>query len=532
TEENLQRVSELMQEIEPRLRSLRRQAKRMEEQEKIANEYASVVKQYYGHQYFLLSKELAAVSEKFSGKEKAIQNLETEIASFQKVLEKEEQQSDKSNNFLDEMDKKYMVLEEKKLQLLEKLAEIKGKLKAGLPVNNNFSEFRQKFEAIIDGLRPDNIDEIKQKLKELVGDFGEDKNEELLNQKKSFDAELEVVAKEIQEHLSARNRLLTEEKQKKSFLTEEEKKYRNKLMDLNQVKEEFTQIMVEKARVETRFESMIQTSKEAMGIAVTEADIVENVPADLSEQVAKLKKQLDIIGGIDEATLQEYRETEERYNYLSSQHEDMTKAVIDLKTVIQELDQVIKTQFNEAFDRISDKFSEYFRILFNGGKAQMTIQRSPSESVEEEAMEEIVEEEMGDIQVGVDGVRRKKPQMEISGIEIKATPPGKKLATIAALSGGERALTAIALLCAMLAAYPSPFVVLDEVDAALDEANSIRLGKILGTLSHQTQFITITHNRETMRQAHTLYGVTMNDEGVSKILSLKLEQAEKVAPQV
>jgi len=108
---------------------------------------------------------------------------------------------------------------------------------------------------------------------------------------------------------------------------------------------------------------------------------------------------------------------------------------------------------------------------------------------------------------------------------LRATPPGKKLAGIAALSGGERALTSIALLSALLATFPSPFVVLDEVDAALDEANSIRFGKILGTLSHKTQFITITHNRETMRQSHTLYGVTMGDDGVSKVLSLKLEQA-------
>jgi len=129
----------------------------------------------------------------------------------------------------------------------------------------------------------------------------------------------------------------------------------------------------------------------------------------------------------------------------------------------------------------------------------------------------------------VDGVRQKKAVSEIVGIEIKATPPGKKLASIAALSGGERALTAIALLCSMLACYPSPFVVLDEVDAALDEANSIRFAKILGTLAHQTQFITITHNRETMREAHTLYGVTMDDFGVSKILSLKLEKAEEIA---
>ena len=141
-------------------------------------------------------------------------------------------------------------------------------------------------------------------------------------------------------------------------------------------------------------------------------------------------------------------------------------------------------------------------------------------------MEEPDTEEVS--QAHIDRVKQKTSQQEIVGIEIKATPPGKKLATIAALSGGERALTAIALLCSMLAAYPSPFVVLDEVDAALDEANSIRFAKILGTLAHQTQFITITHNRETMRQAHTLYGVTMTQEGISKILSLKLEQAQEV----
>jgi chromosome segregation protein len=197
-----------------------------------------------------------------------------------------------------------------------------------------------------------------------------------------------------------------------------------------------------------------------------------------------------------------------------------------LRSVIEELDQIIKKQFDEAFEKISTKFVEYFRILFNGGKAQMTLLKSAPEA--EDGMEEIGDQEENK-EPSFDGVRKKKAAKEIVGIEIKATPPGKKLATIAALSGGERALTSIAMLCAMLAAYPSPFVVLDEVDAALDEANSIRFAKILGTLAHQTQFITITHNRETMRQAHTLYGVTMSDEGISKILSIKLEQAEKVS---
>jgi chromosome segregation protein len=117
----------------------------------------------------------------------------------------------------------------------------------------------------------------------------------------------------------------------------------------------------------------------------------------------------------------------------------------------------------------------------------------------------------------------------ITGVDIKATPPGKKLASIQALSGGERAMTSIALLCSLLSCFPSPFVVLDEVDAALDDANTIRFGQILGTLAHQTQFVTITHNRETMAQANVLYGVTMGDDGVSKLLSVKLDQAKQFA---
>jgi chromosome segregation protein len=119
--------------------------------------------------------------------------------------------------------------------------------------------------------------------------------------------------------------------------------------------------------------------------------------------------------------------------------------------------------------------------------------------------------------------------LPIVGVDIKATPPGKKLASLQALSGGERSLTSIALLCSLLTCFPSPFVVLDEVDAALDDANTIRFGQILGTLSHQTQFITITHNRETMAHAKSLYGVTMGDDSVSKLLSVKFEQATNYA---
>jgi chromosome segregation protein len=518
TEENLNSVSQLLNEIEPRLKSLRRQAKRMEERESLEKEYAELNRQFFGHQYYLLDKELSGIAAAFDERDSQIKKLEQEIGSFQTILEKEEVQTGKSNSFLDELDKKGRELEQKKLDVLEKLAEIKGKLK--VPVARDFSLFRRQFEEIIESLTPTNLAAVKLKLKELVADFGQSDNAELLKQKQGLDEQLENLVQEIHEHNNTREKLLAEEKQKKNFLTEEEKRYRAKSSELNRLKEDLTRVMVEKAKVETRLETMLLASKEAIGKAVEAADKLAEVPADLEHQIGKLKRQLELAGGMDEMTMNEYRETEERFNYLSTQSTDLAKAMEDLKVVIADLDEVIKKQFDEAFEKISTRFSEYFRVLFNGGRAQMTILR---EVVNDET--DLDDEDDAEAE---DAEPVHKGTKQIVGIEIKATPPGKKLATIAALSGGERALTAIALLCAMLAAYPSPFVVLDEVDAALDEANSIRFAKILGTLAHQTQFVTITHNRETMREAHTLYGVTMSDEGISKILSIKLEQAEKV----
>ncbi len=668
TEENLQRVSELTAEIEPRLRSLRRQAKRMEEREVVANELTALHLEYYGNQYYLLETNLNALKTQLELKDKSIQTMEAQINEFQGNLEKEEKQTKTNLSFTEELEKKISFLEAKRYKVQEELAEIRGKLKAQvvpgktdaeslnvekldyerqLDVMNqklkeldgqllgeqkqftdlkhsvdNFNkkieeaknskvdpdqlrrtleQFENEFTHTLEILDSENFAEIRQKLRQLVSKLAETRRNitlagpadlsglliskeetqtrlhklelnivehntlrqtyldtiesynsklnqikslmnddpekfksELFTQEEKLNASLNELVSQITDLRENLNKVSQQEKEKKTFLMEEEKKFRQISSDLSRLKDEHNQVLVDKARLETRLESLNKESEAALGTRTAELPQHKKpeVPADLINKIDKLKRQLELSGGIDETTLQEYRETEERYNYLTQQSEDLTKAVADLKTVIEELDQIIKTQFNEAYNKISEKFAEYFRILFNGGRAQMSLQRSVVKPEEgDDGLEETEPGEGVAVPAGVDGVRAKKPQTEISGIEIKATPPGKKLATIAALSGGERALTAIALLCAMLASYPSPFVVLDEVDAALDEANSIRFAKILGTLAHQTQFITITHNRETMRQAHTLYGVTMTDEGISKILSLKLEQAEKVAPQ-
>lgn len=306
---------------------------------------------------------------------------------------------------------------------------------------------------------------------------------------------------------------------------------------LSKVKDQESVINIEKAKHDTQMEALAEEVKRTLGEEGWKAlhhQKHENKTSDLDSKIARLKNQLETIGGMDELTLKEYQETESRYTNLSKQVEDLKQGMADLRQIIDELDEHIKTKFNESFHKINEKFEYYFRVLFNGGRAYLSILKNEEQQLELPADNDDNNDNDKEPQENLrpeEKVLQKyeKGASNITGIDIKATPPGKKLASIQALSGGERALTSIALLCSLLACFPSPFVVLDEVDAALDDANTIRFGQILGTLAHQTQFVTITHNRETMAQAHMLYGVTMGDDGISKLLSVKLEQAKQFA---
>lgn len=361
--------------------------------------------------------------------------------------------------------------------------------------------------------------------------------EELLSQEKKVNNDISAIASEIAELESSIREYHDREQNHKRQMIEEERQYRIKNDKLSELKDRLSAIQIEKAKIETQFEGVMAEARQALGLQLLQKiqeNPVESITSGLEEKISRLKHQLDMIGGIDEMTLQEYQETEQRYTYLNSQVEDLQKGIDDLKSVLEELDTHIKKRFKDSFDSINQQFENYFRILFNGGRAYLSPVKptkhqpqTEGEALEAEAQEVVKEAAVG-TQDALEAAGYDQTE-DIIGIDIKATPPGKKLASISALSGGERSLTSIALLCALLSCFPSPFVMLDEVDAALDEANTIRFAQILGTLASQTQFITVTHNRETMRQAHTLYGVTMGDDSISKVLSLKIEQAEGYA---
>ena len=187
----------------------------------------------------------------------------------------------------------------------------------------------------------------------------------------------------------------------------------------------------------------------------------------------------------------------EHYNDMKAQREDVEKALTDTESALEQLKETMLKQFNDGFEQINDNFTHTFRELFGGGRAEMRLDYT-------------------DCADPLD-----------AGIEIEASPPGKKLTKISLLSGGERAFTAIAILFAILKSRPMPFCILDEIEAALDEANVDRFAKYLKKFSQETQFIVITHRKPTMNQADTLFGITMEEKGVSKLVSVRLSEVEE-----
>ncbi len=298
---------------------------------------------------------------------------------------------------------------------------------------------------------------------------------------------------------------------RETFFTKE-KLWREKERQLTILKDQLNEVKVRLARVEVREEDLVTLVREELNMKVDdlEYDGAAIEREKLEREIARLKVEVEHIGTIDPLVVEEYQETEQRFQFLTRESADLKQASESLRVVVKEMDQKIDGVFEVAFKEIKKKFETYFKIIFGGGKAELDIVKiKRRKTAEEGEIEEDKEEES---------------EEDEFGIEIFACPPGKKITNLSMLSGGERSLTSLALLFAIISHNPPPFAVLDEVEAALDEANSRRFSKMLQELSDHTQFIAITHNRETMAQAALLYGVTMGADGVSQLLSIRLDQ--------
>lgn len=263
----------------------------------------------------------------------------------------------------------------------------------------------------------------------------------------------------------------------------------------NKKNKELSNLQIEISRNEVRLENLLNTLNQEYSLTFEGAK--NNYKLDILEEEARsrvydLKSQIKDIGMVNLGAPNEYERVSTRYNFLVKQHDDLINAENTLLQIITEMDDVVKEKFGETFRKVNAEFGRVFRLLFGGGEASLKL-TNPSDLLE-------------------------------TGVDILAVPAGKNLKSVSLLSGGEKTLTAIALLFAVLNIRPVPFCILDEVEAALDETNVARFGEYLSIYRDKTQFILITHKKKTMEYADILYGITMQESGVSKLVSVKLEE--------
>jgi chromosome segregation protein len=261
------------------------------------------------------------------------------------------------------------------------------------------------------------------------------------------------------------------------------------------LRDALSELEVSRARTDSDLDHLARECHQAVGetaaeasLRLTDEDKARELP-DLEAQIAELRERLEKMGAVNVLAVEQAQELEERHQFLTAQRQDLLDSIAELDQAIRKIDKASRERFQEAFQVINQHFGEIFRQLFGGGTAGLSL-------IDEEDLLE-------------------------SGIDVMAQPPGKRLQNVMLLSGGEKALTAISLLFAIFQYKPSPFCILDEVDAPLDDANIGRFVRMLEGMKEQTQFVLITHSRKTMEIADQLYGVTMEEPGVSKLVSVR-----------
>ena len=396
------------------------------------------------------------------------------------------------NSLLKEIESDTKKLEENQIKLKELNKELEELTINEEQINRSLIELREIYD-----IKEKNINELKEtiriKKEEIKG------NEDLSNNK--LDDKISIILENVNK-LSSKKDIasleLKELKDKKQELNEEieiiDNNYRKISTNYNKIQNEIKDKEVNLGKMDIRLDNLLINLTENYNITYEKAKT--DYPLDIDENIARdkvnyLKKEIIKLGEVNLGSIAEYERVNTRYEFLTKQKEDLEKASDNLLEVISEMDEIMKEKFATTFESVALEFSKVFKTMFKGGEGKLLL-TDPDDILN-------------------------------SGVDIIAIPPGKKLKSNSFLSGGEKTLTAIALLFSILNVNPVPFCILDEVEAALDEANVELFGKYLKEKEKKSQFILITHKKKTMEYADTLYGITMQESGVSKIVSVKLE---------
>ena len=461
--------------------------------------------------------------------EKSLQEIEIEYATRKQKLESIEEEIKKIEIRLDklktetlDLDKNKEICKQEKEKSISTISELAEEIEKLNKIIAEFADLNKDNQKIIDDLNFDitnlkisvsSFDESESSIEEIVERINNDientnksienkknqieqikqENEELKKSIEDINSKIQQIKQDVENSGSKIEELKQERIEKNKKLEAQEKEITDKFHIIEDLKAQIVKIDVKKTKLEDDINGIINKMWEEYELTpnnVGEVKKPDNVQ-QTQRQVNNLRSDIKELGSVNVDSIEEYKTLKERYEFMSTQRFDLEETMVKLRKIISDMTSIMKEQFKTQFEIINKNFSEVFKELFGGGQASLSL------ADEDNILE--------------------------CGIDIAVQPPGKKLQNMMLLSGGEKAFTAIALLFAILKINPSPFCVLDEIEAALDDVNVFRYSDYLKKFSKDTQFLVITHRKGSMEAADTVYGVTMEENGISKLLSMKLK---------
>ena len=402
-----------------------------------------------------------------------LKHLEDTMNLLQREEEEIEKELQENREEISKLEDNLFVISKDKVTLKEKYDAKKNELR---DIKDKLIQITKDYEA----LESISNNSISKKEEEIIRQF-----HEKTAYKEQIEIRIKSITKDINDIKDRIEKNQADDKLKNSHLRSLEKESHDLEVNIN--------------RIDVKLDNMLETLSQEYEMTYERAKneySLDIEPEDARVKVNTFRTNIKRIGMVNLDSIDEYERVNSRYEFLTNQREDLIKAEDTLLEIMNEMDEVMKEEFKLTFDKIREEFQKVFKELFNGGQADLKL-TNPEDLL-------------------------------TTGIDIVASPPGKKLTTISLLSGGEKTLTAISLLFAILNVRTVPFCLFDEVEAALDEANVVQFGKYLNHYRNKTQFLIITHKKKTMEYANTLYGITMQESGVSKLVSVRLEDHDEL----
>lgn len=540
---NLEKIHLMIEEVTPRLRMLKRQVAKYQTRDQKRDELTTAEHAYFGTKATALKTALARNNADLSELHKGITSKQRELAELERALETiestKDQHAEASALKAQETD-----LLTKRFQLQKDVARLEAKLEFSIDVASDHGAVYRKDEmlALIRQIKhaleahadSQDIDALSRAVKALVAKIDSYLNPPQLDLPKpdhsALHDEIEkektallVSLAELDTQLSS---VRTAQDSLSHGLEDFNKRFRDafgtaeaKRDEIRSIEQRAQHLSFENEKLFIRLadlkaewvrneldEAQFETLRATEGLD-------DQKLSEMERQIFRLRAELLSIGDVDGSLVAEADEVEAHHAHLVSQSADLEKASVDLSALVEELKHDITGKFNGAFKNINDQFNHFFRLMFGGGNAKMKIKTR--------SIEHIVEELTGEVSELDEQKQADEPAQ--SGIEIELSLPKKRITSLDVLSGGEKSLVSIAALFALISVSPPPFLVLDEIDAPLDERNSERFAHLIKEFAHKVQFIVVTHNRTVMESADVLYGVTMNEDGTSKLLSVKFD---------